>query len=64
MHQWTDEELVELWEERAAIREYDGQLPRKQAERAAYFDVRKIVGNKVPMPDVIRQAAEMKLKAS
>ncbi len=29
----------ELYEERAAIREYDGGLPRAEAERAALADV-------------------------
>ena len=40
----TDEELLELWNERAAIREYDGQLDRKRAEQRAVVDVRKIIG--------------------
>jgi len=29
----------ELWEERAAIREYDGQMPRADAEWAAWVDL-------------------------
>lgn len=29
----------DLWEERAAIREYDGHQPRPEAEREAYAEV-------------------------
>lgn len=31
--------LFDLWEERAAIREFDGGLPRPDAERLAYGEV-------------------------
>ena len=31
--------LLEAWEERAAIREYDGCLPRQEAERRAWTDI-------------------------
>ncbi len=31
--------LRELWEERAAIMEYEGDVPREQAERLALVDV-------------------------
>ena len=31
--------LLDLWEERAAIREYDGGQPREDAERDAYMEV-------------------------
>jgi hypothetical protein len=34
---WPADER-ERWEERAAIMEFDGGLPRDQAERAAYDD--------------------------
>jgi hypothetical protein len=34
------DELVEWWAERAAIREIDGGLPRAEAERAAFEDLR------------------------
>ena len=54
----TDAELIELWEERAAIMEFDGGMERKQAERAAYFDMRKLIGN-VPVPKVIRDAVRV-----
>ena len=31
--------LLEAWEERAALREYDGCLPRQEAERRAWTDI-------------------------
>ena len=40
----TDEEILELWNERAAIREYDGERDRKWAEQRAVVDVRKMIG--------------------
>ena len=36
-------EWKELCEERAAIMEYQGNIPRKQAEREAEADIRRIV---------------------
>jgi len=32
----------ELWEERAAIMEYDGNMTREDAERAALEDIRAV----------------------
>lgn len=55
--QYTEADLIEIYEERAAIREYDGLMERRQAEQAAYFDWRKIVGNDVVVPDHIRKLA-------
>lgn len=52
---YTEQELIEIFEERAAIRQYDGGMERKQAEQAAYFDWRKIVGKEVKVPDEIRK---------
>lgn len=37
----TDEEQQELFEERAAIREFDGGMDRESAERAARADVER-----------------------
>ena len=37
------DELVEYWEERAAIREVDGGQPRDDAERAALEDMREMI---------------------
>jgi hypothetical protein len=34
----TDHER-EIWDERAAIREYDGNMPRKDAEQMALKDI-------------------------
>jgi hypothetical protein len=53
---YTEEELIELYEERAAIMEHDGGLTRDRAEKAAYYDWRKQVGN-VVVPAVIRDKA-------
>ena len=52
--QYTDNELIELWEERAAIREYDGGMTREAAEKAAYWDVKNMLGRAVKMPEEIR----------
>lgn len=38
LSQLTEDEL-ELWEERAAIMEYDGGLSREEAEREAFDDI-------------------------
>jgi len=35
----NDEQLKELFEERAAIMQYDGGMSREEAEEAARFDV-------------------------
>jgi hypothetical protein len=37
------DELVEWWEERAAIREYDGGQPRPEAEHDALEDMRAML---------------------
>ena len=37
------DELVEYWEERAAIREVDGGQARDDAERAALDDMREMI---------------------
>jgi hypothetical protein len=37
------DELVEWWEERAAIREYDGGQPRPEAEQDALEDMRAML---------------------
>jgi len=53
MNDYTEEDLIERWEEIAAIREYDGHMPRKIAERAAYFDLRRELGPHVHIPERI-----------
>jgi hypothetical protein len=40
----SPDELVAWWEERAAIREFDGGLARDAAERAAFEDLRDELG--------------------
>ena len=56
----TDEQLLELFDERAAMREYgnDG-MERKDAEALAYKDLRELVGN-VPIPAEIRDIVRKK----
>jgi hypothetical protein len=44
MHNMTDEEINERWEERAAIREYLGGFSRLRAEYLAAKDVKEIAG--------------------
>lgn len=39
----SDEDEKELWEERAAIREYLGGYTREQAELLAYEDVQQML---------------------
>lgn len=48
--------LLELWEERAAIREYDGESNRETAEKMAAADLREMFGH-VPrwLVDMIAQ---------
>lgn len=48
----TEQELVELFEERAAIMEYDGSLDRAEAEKQAYFDIKTRTKTKVMPPEV------------
>ena len=66
-----DIDLIERFDEIAAIRQYDGITAqeldamteaesaawRRTCEQAAYFDLRRIVGPGVVMPAEIRQAA-------
>ena len=49
----TDDEALELWSERAAGREYDGQTSRLQAEFLAAKDVRRIMGK---LPQCVAEA--------
>ena len=47
MKRYMDERKQEYFEERAAIREYDGKLSRDIAEREAMMDVLKRFGKEV-----------------
>lgn len=67
---YTDAELLELFNERSAIREFDGvtafeldrmtadqrELHRLAAEQAAYWDLRKLLGD-VKLPEAILEKA-------
>lgn len=52
--EYTHDELIELYEERAAIMEYDGGIDRLEAQRLAYWDWRHIVGPKTKVPKQIQ----------
>jgi hypothetical protein len=56
--EWNESDIIELWEERAAIREFDGGMRRDLAERAAYFDLRRLLG-KFVVPDAIREKVRL-----
>ena len=57
--QWTEQAILELWNERAAIREYEGGLSRTAAERAAYFDLKRLVPGTFVVPDVIKETMRL-----
>jgi hypothetical protein len=63
MTNYTEADLIELWEERAAIREFDGGMTREAAEQAAYWEWRKRFG-KVKVPDVIRESVSKHFKGN
>jgi hypothetical protein len=52
----TDEDLTELWNERAAIQQHDGKLPKEEAERRAYLELKRTHG-RVPK-EVLKQVQE------
>lgn len=57
----SEDDLIEIYEERAAVREHDGGMSRQEAERAAYWDWRKIVGRNVAAPQWIVERAQLRL---
>ena len=50
---YTDDDYLDRWEERAAIREFDGRASRQQAEYLAAKDIKAEFGF---VPDVVREA--------
>ena len=52
--EWTKTELLELYHERCAIREFGGGMTRAEAEEAAYYAWRKLVGPDIETPEEIR----------
>lgn len=50
----TAEQVLEIWNERSAIMEFEANMPRAEAERKAYEDMRKLYGI-FPMPDEMRK---------
>lgn len=53
---YTDKELVELWEERAAVAEYDGGLSREAAELQAANEIRRSLPARRRLPNLIQMA--------
>ncbi len=53
----SDEGLIELFDERAAIMEFDGGLSRNEAEQAAYMELVRLVGFGVELPEEITRMA-------
>lgn len=51
----TEDQLLDLFEERSAIRQYDGGMSRHEAEIAAYWDVRRQIGPGVAIPRAIQE---------
>jgi hypothetical protein len=47
-------DLVELFEERAAIFQYDAGLPRAEAEKRAYFELRRQFGREAIPEEIVR----------
>lgn len=45
---YTESEMIELWEERSAVYEYDGMLDRKDAQYRAAVDVKRMLGKPLP----------------
>lgn len=55
----TVDDVTELWNERAAIREYDGGKRRKEAEQFALDDVADVVLQDVSDPRATRPARDV-----
>ena len=49
----TEENLIDIYLERASIMEFDGKLERIKAQLAAYTDRRKVVGPGLATPEKI-----------
>ena len=68
---YSDQDLIERFEEIAAIRQFDGLTSaeldamtdeesaawRRKCEQAAYFDLRRIIGPGVALPAKIKRLA-------
>lgn len=49
----TDSEIIELYQERVAIMQHDGQLDESKACYQAYLDLRRIIGRGFAIPEEI-----------
>ena len=52
-------DLLELFNERASILQYDAGLPREEAEKRAYFELRRIYGREA-IPEEVKEIMEGK----
>lgn len=50
----TEDQIIEIWQERSSIMEENG-MTRELADKRAYYDLRNLIGT-VPVPKVIRDA--------
>ena len=58
----TKEEILELWNERAAIREYDGGYPRGEAEVLAAVEMRIRFGQEMLHEEILKRLTGPKQK--
>ncbi len=78
MADYTDVELIELFDERSAIREFDGitmfeldrlteaqrGVHRKACEQAAYWDLRKLLGDVEFPAEILDRARKFSTRAT
>lgn len=78
MNEYTDAELIELYDERAGIREFDGMtcheldrmtpaqrvVHRKACEQAAYWDLRKLLGDVEFPAEILDRARKFSTRAT
>jgi len=50
----SNEDLLELFHERAAIFQYDAGLSRPESEKRAYFELRRIYGREAIPEEVVK----------
>jgi len=78
MTYYTDSQITELYSERAGIREFDGltcfeldamtdgqrELHRRAAEQAAYWDLRKLLGDVKLPAEILDKARKFSTRAT
>ncbi|MEM9369105.1 MAG: hypothetical protein AAGD07_24220 [Planctomycetota bacterium] len=58
------ETAIELWHERAAIREFDGGFEREQAEYLAVKDVERMAGKELPAVRYKARKSKMEMRST